>query len=91
MIGERPRQRPDLTARTVGSEIIVIDRITNQEHQLNVTASFVWQRCDGTHTPPQIAEALLDAYDVDPLTARDAVIGTLHKLDELGLLGPARD
>ena len=91
MIGERPRQRPDLTARIVGSETIVVDRITNQVHQLNATASFVWQRCDGEHTPPQIAEALLDAFDVDPLTARDAVVGTLHQLDDLGLLGPARD
>jgi hypothetical protein len=91
MIGERPRQRPDLTARTVGGEMVVLDRVTNQVHQLNATASFVWQRCDGQHTPPQIAEALLNAFDVDPLTARDAVVGVLHQFDELGLLGPARD
>jgi hypothetical protein len=91
VIGERPRQRPDLTARTVGGEIVVMDRNNNQVHQLNATASFVWQRCDGQHTPPQIAEALLNAFDVDPLTARDAVVGVLHQFDELGLLGPARD
>jgi methyltransferase-like protein len=91
VIPERPRQRAGLTARTVGGEIILLDRVTNQVHQLNVTASFVWQRCDGEHTGPDIAEALLGAYDVDPLTARDAVVGTLHQLNELGLLGPAQD
>jgi hypothetical protein len=91
VIGERPRQRPDLTARVVGGETVVLDRVSNQVHQLNATASFVWRHCDGAHTPPEIAAALLEAFDVDPLTARDAVVGTLHQFDDLGLLGPARD
>jgi hypothetical protein len=90
MIAERPRQRPDLTARVVGGETILLDRGSNQVHQLNATASFVWRHCDGAHTPPEIAGALLDAFDVDPVTAHDAVVAVLQQFDELGLLSRAR-
>ncbi len=86
MTDERPRQREDVNARTVDGEIIVLDRATNQIHQMNVTASFVWQRCDGRHTAAAIAEALKAAFDVDPDTARDAVTAALRRFDELGLL-----
>jgi len=83
---EHPRQREDVNARTVGGEIILLDRASNQIHQLNVTASFVWQRCDGRHTAAAIAEALTAAFDVDPDTARDAITAALRQFDQLGLL-----
>lgn len=91
MSDERPRQRPDVSARTVGDETIVLDRATNQVHQLNATASFVWQRCDGHHTGAEIADELIGAFEVAQDTARDAVVVALRQFDELGLLGPARD
>ena len=91
MSDERPRQRPDVNARTVGDETIVLDRATNQVHQLNATASFVWQRCDGRHTGAEIADELVGAFEVAHDAARDAVVVALRQFDELGLLGPARD
>ena len=91
MTAERPRQRPDVNARMVADETIVLDRASAQVHQLNVTASFVWHRCDGRHTPLQIADALTGAFDVDLDTARDAVVTALRRFQELGLLDHARD
>ncbi len=91
MTAERPRQRPDISARTVADEIIVLDRGANQVHQLNATASFVWQRCDGRHPAPEIADELAGVFDVDLETARMAVVTALRRFDELGLLGPTRD
>jgi hypothetical protein len=91
MTAERPRQRPDVSARTVGDETIVLDRTTNQVHQLNPTASFVWQRCDGRHTALEIADELVGAFEVDRAAARDAVVVALRQFDELRLLGPPRD
>jgi Coenzyme PQQ synthesis protein D (PqqD) len=91
MVAERPRQRADLSIRSVGDESIVLDRVTNQVHQLNATAAFVWQRCDGRHTAPQIADELVGAFDVDPATAHDAVVTALRRFDELGLLAAESD
>ena len=88
---ERPRQRPDISARVVANETIVLDRAANQVHQLNATASFVWLRCDGRHTAPEIADELTSAFDVDLDTARNAVVMALRRFDELGLLDSARD
>jgi hypothetical protein len=83
-----PRQRPDVSVRAVGEEVLVLDRAASRIHQLNVTASFIWTRCDGRHTPAEIASALAGAFDVDPATARDAVGGSLGQLAALGLLEP---
>ena len=87
MSDERPRLRGIVNARTVDGEIVVLDRTTNQVHQLNPTASFVWQRCDGRHTTVEIADELVGAFEVDRAAARDAVVVALRQFDQLGLLG----
>jgi Coenzyme PQQ synthesis protein D (PqqD) len=84
-----PEQRPDLSVRVIEHETIILDREANQVHQLNATASLVWQRCDGQHSAGQIADVLLEVFDVDPHTARDAVVTSLRRFAELGLLRPA--
>jgi Coenzyme PQQ synthesis protein D (PqqD) len=91
MTTERPRQRQDLSTRTVDDETIILDRATNQVHQLNTTASFVWQRCDGRHTSLDVADELRAAFDVDAATASEAVGEALRRFAELGLLDAARD
>jgi hypothetical protein len=91
MPGERPRQRPDLNSRAIDGETLILDRTTNQIHQLNVTATFVWRRCDGKHASAEVADELAATFGVDPDTARDAVRTTLRRLDELGLLDTTPD
>ena len=90
MSPDRPQQRADLSVRLVEHEAIILDREANQVHQLNATASLVWQRCDGQHTAVQIAEALTGAVHVDLETARAAVVTALRRFAELGLLRPGR-
>jgi Coenzyme PQQ synthesis protein D (PqqD) len=90
MSADRPQQRPDLSVRVVEQETIILDREANQVHQLNATASLVWQRCDGRHSAVQIAEALTGAFYVDLETARAAVVTALRRFAELGLLRPGR-
>lgn len=86
MSDDRPQQRPDLSVHAVEHETLIFDREANQVHQLNATASLVWQRCDGQHTLLQIADALTGAFQVDPGTARAAVVSALRRFAELGLL-----
>jgi hypothetical protein len=88
--GARPKRRDDLSVRSVDGEVIVLDRSLSQVHQLNATASFVWERCDSHHTAEEIAAAMLDAFEIDIDVARDAVAMALHQFDRLGLLDRAR-
>jgi hypothetical protein len=86
MVDEHPRRRADLGVRVVDDETLVLDRAGGCIHQLNTTASFIWQRCDGQRTIHEIADDLARAFDVDADTARDAVTTSVRRFTELGLL-----
>jgi len=90
MSENHPKRRFDISARVVADETVVLDLGAAQIHQLNATASFIWNRCDGHCTVGEIAEKLAESFDVDYETARQAVRTTLHRFDELGLLDSAR-
>jgi Coenzyme PQQ synthesis protein D (PqqD) len=84
--GACPKRRPDLTSRLVDGEALVLDRRAGLIHQLNHTASFVWERCDGRSTLADIAHQLVHAFEVDPnVAARDVSAMVMH-LQELHLL-----
>jgi hypothetical protein len=86
MAADRPQRRDDVSIRTMADEVIVLDRANQQVHQLNASAGFVWQRCDGQHTVESIADELCGAFEVTAETAREAVRTALHRFAELGLL-----
>jgi methyltransferase-like protein len=81
-----PKRRADFEERTVEGEMVVMDQESEQIHQLNQTASFIWQLCDGEHDRQQIAEELAATFEIDSDTAEQDVSVTLRKLEELGLL-----
>ena len=83
---QRPTRRTEFEERTVEGEMVVMDQESEQIHQLNETASFIWQLCDGEHDRQQIADELSEAFEVDPQTAQQDVTKTLEKLEEIGLL-----
>jgi Coenzyme PQQ synthesis protein D (PqqD) len=87
--GDCARPRPDLSVRGVAGEVLVLDRAAHQVHQLNATAGFIWQHCDGRHTTAQIVDALVQAFEVDADTAQAAVRTALRRFAELGLLDGA--
>lgn len=81
-----PTRRPDLMTRTLDDELVIFDRDKNQVHRLNPTAAYIWNSCDGRHTPIEIAKNLADDFD----HAQDAVYGdvvdVLNTMTRLGLL-----
>jgi argininosuccinate lyase len=81
-----PKRRDDLTIRTVDGETVVLDRQGGLVHQFNVTASFIWQHCDGKTTIDEIANDLVERYQVDFETALQNVGEIVKQLYELGLL-----
>lgn len=84
-----PKHRSDISTRVVEGETVVLHLAAEQIHQLNPTASFIWNRCDGHRTAAEIAEELTGFFDVDYKTAYDAVVTTLRQLHELRLLDHA--
>jgi hypothetical protein len=86
-----PRRRSDLNVRLVQGETVILDRKADRIHQLNQTASFIWERCDGRSTPHEIADRLVEAFQVDADTATASVAAALQQLGQLGLLESPRD
>jgi hypothetical protein len=70
----------------VDGEMVVLDRRAERIHQLNPTASFIWDRCDGDRSLEQIAGGMMEAFEVDWQTAAQDVTETVKQFAELGLL-----
>jgi len=78
-MSERPQARSDrLVIEAVGEELLVYDQSTQTAHSLSVAVRKVWERCDGQHTPSQLAGGL----KLTPTIVEQA----LAELRECGLL-----
>lgn len=84
--GACPKRRLDLSARLIDGEVVVLDRQAGLIHQLNPTASYVWERCDGHSTVTDIAHQLARAFDVDLAVATHDVQVLVRRLQDLHLL-----
>jgi hypothetical protein len=82
----RPRRRSDVKTRLVNGETLVLNRHEELVHQLNRTASYIWQRCDGQSTPKEIASQVCQAFEVDQSTALRDVLEIIQRLKQLNLL-----
>ena len=85
----RPQRRPDIRTRVVDGETIVLDRREEFVHQLNKTASYIWERCDGRYSPAEIADEVCAAFEVDHLTALRDVLDIVKELERRKLLQSA--
>lgn len=68
------------------NEVVILDRETGHVHRLNVTASYIWDLCDGTNTPDDIAASLASGFNQTTEHVLDDVHKALTSLRELGLL-----
>jgi hypothetical protein len=83
----RLKRRTGVQSRLVEGEMIVLDREHDLIHQLNKTATFIWEHCDGQQSAAEIANALCESFEVDEATALKEVIETLERLQNLRLIG----
>jgi hypothetical protein len=82
----RPKHRLDVQSRLVDGEMVVLDREQGLIHQLNRTATFIWEKCDGHRSAAEIAVQLSESFAVDETTALDDVIQILITLQQLKLV-----
>ena len=73
-------------SREVNGETLLLDGRAKLIHQLNPTASFIWQQARSGSEAGEIAAALATQYDVEPETAHRDVTATLAQLTELNLV-----
>ena len=87
-----PRREEDCVVtspdpESAGTVLVRWDDAGNRLFELNRTASFIWERCDGGHSVQQIVTQLCERFDVDPTTARTTVEELLAELMARKLLG----
>jgi hypothetical protein len=86
LISGEHRRNAGMVVRLVGDECLVLDLETDRIHQLNATASFIWNNFDRAPTPDAMANLLALEFDVAQDTALSDVESTLRTLRELKLI-----
>lgn len=78
--------RADLSVRTVEGEVVILDKHSGRIHQLNSTASFVWNKLDGRTPVPAIVADLVREFDVALAIAEADVARVIEDLVRLELV-----
>ena len=81
------RVETNTSVQQVGDETLVYDHTRHKAFCLNRTSSAIWRRCDGAHTPAEIAAAI--TLELAEPIAEDLVIFALDQLQQDGLLDTA--
>jgi len=59
-----PAKAEDTIHRKLGDELVAVNLTTKFFYSLDSVGTFIWEHCDGQHSVAQIAEALVQEYDV---------------------------
>jgi hypothetical protein len=85
---ELPRARDAVEHVVIDGETVVYDPDRSALHVLNVTATVVWEHCDGTGTVSALVDGLADVYGAEPAEIERDVRAYLDELAALELLEP---
>ena len=82
----RPVTHPDVAARIVAGEAVVLSPNQHMVRMFNEVGTRIWELADGAHTPDDIAVQLTEEYEVelpDAQTHTARFLGELHARDLL--------
>jgi hypothetical protein len=74
------RPRPDIVARRVENELVLVDLDTNRIYSLNATGARLWELLNEGRTRAQIVTALSEEFDVGDAAVGDEVDRLLESL-----------
>jgi hypothetical protein len=75
-----------LVARKVNEDLLIVDQDNGKIHQLNISAAFIWEQCDGKNAIGEITAKTFEKFEIDPDKAREDVHSTLENLTGLNLI-----
>ena len=79
--------RQNLKTKRVSGDLVLYDPSNGDVHMLNATAARVFQLCDGSHTPEEMAKVLVESFDgVDYAQAFEDVKSALDTLEAKNLV-----
>jgi hypothetical protein len=81
-----PKRRDDIHTRVVEGEAVLLDRQQDLIHQLNCTATYVWDCCDGLTSLTEIATRLVETFDVPQEIAIRDLTTAIKQFHDLHLL-----
>lgn len=81
-----PTRRSDVSVRMIEGETVILDRHSELIHQLNQTASYIWERCDGRSTVAEIALEFAGDFRIDADSAAEDTASVVRELERLGLI-----
>lgn len=78
--------RAGLNVRIIDDEAVIVDKESGDVHQLNSTASFIWQQFDGKTSTETIIDAVVEHFDVPAEVAERDVNAVISNFRDLNLL-----
>lgn len=82
----KPTHHPRTASRVFGDDAVVITPTENTVRMLNPVGSRIWQLADGTRTVDEIANVLVQEFDVDQAEAASSAQRFVAELVDLELL-----
>ena len=80
------KKNPGTPWQTIAGDTIVIDPTQQYSHEMDSTATFIWNRLDGLHSVNQIVDELCEEYSVARELATEDVLEFVSLLDGKGLV-----
>ena len=81
-----PKVRSDVTVQNVGDESLVLDMESGQIHQLNATAAWILEQCNGERTVDSIASDFADIFSLELDDATNDVNAVIEQLSQAGII-----
>jgi len=80
------QKNPDLAWREIDDETVIISPHDSVMHELNDTGSFLWKNIDGKKSAAELAELLVENYQVAPDIALSDAQALLEEMSSLKLV-----
>ena len=81
----------DVIWRKIEDKVVIIGKDGLNTFVLNKTAARMWELCDGTKSPDEIATDICELFDVSPVEASADVRTTIEKFEQMQLLERRQD
>lgn len=83
---QKPRRVSRVIQYEIDGEVVLYDPKRDRVHNLNSTAAFIWQLCDGSRTVDEVALDVAMHYGVDFAVTRVDVARILEQFERSHLL-----